>query len=61
MNQLPAQIARVPVALPIVTPEYDFDSEVRWKSDILASYTSGSIQTFNSSGKPSDNRGDNTD
>jgi len=58
----PSQIAVKPNVMSIRVPEYDFEGQNRWDGTLMAGhYTSGSIQTFNSSGKPTDSKSDNND
>ena len=58
----PSQIAVKPNIKSILVPDYDFEGQNRWDGTLIAgSYTSGSIQTFNNDGKPSDSQSDNND
>jgi len=58
----PSQIAVKPNIKSILVPDYDFEGQNRWDGTLIAgSYTSGSIQTFNTDGKPSDSESDNND
>ena len=58
----PSQIAVKPNVKSILVPDYDFEGQNRWDGTLIAgSYTSGSIQTFNTDGKPSDSESDNND
>ena len=59
---LPSNLARKPITLSFLAPEYDFDSQRRWDEPLLAGrYTSGSIQTFDFHGKPKDSQSDYND
>jgi hypothetical protein len=58
----PSQLSARPKIAPTRVSEYDFECQRRWETPLIAgTYTSGSIQTFDIHGKPSDNRGDNND
>ena len=58
----PSQIAVKPNVKSILVPDYDFEGQNRWDGTLIAgSYTSGSIQTFNNDGKPSDSQSDEND
>ena len=58
----PSQIAVKPNVMSIMVPAYDFEGQNRWDGTLMAgSYTSGSIQTFDSSGNPTDSQSDSND
>lgn len=63
MSQLetPVTISEKPSTAEFPLPAYDWNEQRRHPTIIAGSYTSGSIQTFNSQGKPSDSRSDNND
>lgn len=60
---LPSSFSVKPNTLRVGVPEYDFVAQQRWSSDMQSemSYTQGSIQTFDSKGKPSDAKSDQND
>lgn len=58
----PTQLSSKPNIMSVIVPEYDFKNQNRWDGTLMAgSFTSNSIQTFNSNGQPNDAKSDNTD
>jgi hypothetical protein len=58
---LPSLLAVKPTVQSLVMCDYDFQGQNRWDSTLHMSTTSGTLQTFNSSGKPSDSKSDPND
>lgn len=58
----PSKLSIKPRVLPIIVPEYDFESQIRWDGTLMAgSHTFNSIQTFGSNGQPCDTKNDSND
>jgi hypothetical protein len=59
----PADVAVAPLVQNIVVPDYDFVAQRRWSGSEtkLASFTAGSVQTYDFQGKPNDSQMDNND
>lgn len=59
---MPSQISIKPNIMPLMVPNYDFDSQNRWDGTLMAgNHTYNSIQTFDRSGKPCDAQDDQND
>jgi len=59
---MPSQISVKPNIMPLMVPNYDFDSQNRWDGTLMAGqFTSNSIQTFSNSGQPCDAKNDDND
>ena len=58
----PSSLAVAPHVMEIVVPPYDFNTQSRPIAPLsFGKYTMGSIQTFNTQGKPNDKAGDSND
>jgi hypothetical protein len=58
----PSSLSVKPNVKHIQVPDYDFDGQFRWHQPLMAgSYTSATVQTFDSQGKPTDSVADNND
>jgi len=60
MQLTPSQLSVKPSVMSIMVPDYDFEGQSRGTL-MAGNNTSGSIQTFDSSGKPKDATSDNND
>lgn len=59
---MPSQISVKPNIMPLMVPNYDFDSQNRWDGTLMAGqWTRNSIQTFDFNGKPCDSKNDDND
>lgn len=56
----PIKLSESPSTSDFPLPAYDWNKQTRHDT-IVASYTSNSLQTFNSKGQPSDAKSDNND
>ena len=57
----PSELAEQPKVLNVVVPDYDFEKQSRTDGMTTMAYTGGSVQTFNSQGKPNDSKSDQND
>lgn len=58
----PSQLSAKPNIISIVVPNYDFEGQNRWDGTLMAGrYTTSSLQTFDSHGRPKDSQSDKND
>lgn len=59
--QSPAQLSESPSLTEFELPAYDWNKQTRHATIIAGRYTSSSVQTFDTYGKPKDATSDNND